>query len=490
MKTRIATVLAVVCLGSAVNSQPASVAPPRPELVSSAAQDAVAWVESHEAEFRAAALHLHEFAEPAWQEVRSAGLLADLMERHGFRVQRGVAGLPTAFVASWGSGQPIIGVLAEYDALPGLSQKAGGTTRDEVQAGAPGHGCGHNLFGPASCAAALGIKAAMEKRQIAGTVRLYGCPAEETVEGKVYMARAGLFNDLDACLCWHPSDTNEVWTGSSTAMNSFEVVFRGRTAHAGGAPWSGRSALDAVELMNAGVNFLREHMPTTARIHYVIPEGGKAPNVVPDYARVWYFVRSVDRKSVEELYGRVLKCAEGAALMTETTREVKFITGVHNRLPNRVLSAVVHRHLTTLGLPRHTEEELSYARALQRSLGLEETGIDTEIRPFDEPKELGGGSTDVADVNWIVPCAGDLRVATAPIDVPAHHWGFVSSSGSTIGLKGMLTVGKVLAASGVEILLRSDVREQARAEFREKTKGQPYKCPLPADQKPLYDPHR
>ncbi|MHB9029726.1 MAG: amidohydrolase, partial [Candidatus Latescibacterota bacterium] len=409
---------------------------------------------------------------------------ADLLERNGFRVERGVADMPTAFVASWGSGKPIIGILAEYDALPGLSQKAATPTRQIVETGAPGHGCGHNLFGTGSSAAAIAMKAAMEKYKIPGTVRLYGCPAEETFIGKVYMARAGLFNDLDACLCWHPGGGNSVGTGSSTAVNSFEVIFRGKTAHAGSAPWGGRSALDAVELMNSGVNFLREHVSLNARIHYMIKDGGEAPNIVPDYARVWYYVREADRKSVEALYARVLKCAEGAAIMTETTMEVNFITGVYNRLPNRVLSEVVHRNLTEIGLPKYREEELNYARALQKTIGAGENGISAEISPLGDGRGIAGGSTDVADVNWIVPTAGDLSVATSPTGVPGHHWGIVSSSGSTIGLKGMLTVGKVLAASGIEILMRPEIREKATAEFREKTKGFTYKSPLPDGQKP------
>jgi aminobenzoyl-glutamate utilization protein B len=447
-------------------------------------KEAIAWVNAHEKELGDAALAIHGFVEMGLEEFKSSRLLADLLEKNGFRVERGVADLPTAFVASWGSGKPIIGILAEYDALPGLSQKAATPTRQEMTPGGPGHGCGHNLFGVGSSAAAMAMKAAMEKYKIPGTVRLYGCPAEETFIGKVYMARAGLFNDLDACLCWHPGSGNSVGTGSSTAVNSFEVIFRGKTAHAGSAPWGGRSALDAVELMNSGVNFLREHVSPNAKIHYMIKDGGEAPNIVPDYARVWYYVREADRKSVEALYTRVLKCAEGAATMTETTMEVNFITGVYNRLPNRVLCEVVHRNLTEIGLPMYTEEEQRYARALQKSVGAEEKGINTEISPLGDGRGIAGGSTDVADVNWIVPMAGDLSVATSPTGVPGHHWGIVSSSGSTIGIKGMLAVGKVLAASGIEILLRPEIREKATAEFKEKTKGFTYKSPLPEGQKP------
>jgi aminobenzoyl-glutamate utilization protein B len=328
------------------------------------------------------------------------------------------------------------------------------------------------------------MKAAMEKHQLSGTVRLYGTPAEETIIGKVYMAKAGFFNDLDACLVWHPSGENKVHVDSNRALNSFKVIFHGKTAHAAGDPWSGRSALDAVELMSVGVNYLREHCRESVRIHSIIEDGGKAPNIVPDYARVWYFVRDSSRPVVEETYNRVLKCAEGAALMTGTTMEVNLITGVYNYLPNRVISEVLQNNLTSIGAPVFQPQEIQFARALQKSLGVEEKDPPTKIEPLGDGKGLSGGSTDASDVSWITPTSGEMGIVCVPEGTPGHHWGVTASTGSPLGLKGMVTAGKVLAASGVELLMTPEILEKARAEFREKTKDSPYKSPIPDGQKP------
>ncbi|MHB9030749.1 MAG: amidohydrolase [Candidatus Latescibacterota bacterium] len=452
--------------------------------INDAKQTAVRWVDGNRKAFEDAAIAIHGFAEIGLEEYQSSKALADLMEKNGFQVERGVADMPTAFVATFGSGKPIIGILAEYDALPGLSQKASQPVQQPVVSGAPGHGCGHNLLGAGSCAAAVAMKAAMEKHTLSGTVRLYGCPAEETIIGKVYMAKAGLFNDLDACLVWHPSGENKVHVESNRALNSFEVTFHGKTAHAAGDPWSGRSALDAVELMSVGVNYLREHSRESVRIHSIIQDGGKAPNIVPDYSRVWYFVRDSTRKGVEETYDRVLKCAEGAALMTGTTMKVNLITGVYNYLPNRVISEVLQQNLTAIGAPGFQPQEVQFARALQKSLGAEEKGPKTQIEPLGDGKGLSGGSTDASDVSWIVPTSGEMGVVCNPEGTPGHHWGVTASSGSTLGLKGMATAGKVLAASGVELLMTPGILEKARAEFKEKTKDSPYKSPIPDGQKP------
>jgi len=446
--------------------------------------DAVEWIEAHREMFEEAALAIHGFAETALLEHRSSGYLADMLERGGFTVERGVAGLPTAFVATYGSGKPVIGVLAEYDALPGLSQKPAVPYQEPLVENAPGHGCGHNLFGTGSTAAAMAIKAVMEKHGLAGTVKLFGCPAEETVIGKVYMARAGVFDGLDVCFNWHPGSRNRVHLGSNNALNNFEITFHGRTAHAAADPEKGRSALDAVELMNAGVNFLREHVKETVRIHYVIKDGGRAPNIVPERATVWYFVRDVNRGGVEEVYERVLKCAEGAALMTGTTYEVNFITGVHNYLPNHVLSEVVYRNLERLGPVEFTEEEQAFAKEMQKNIGKEEKGLSTEIEKFEEPKRIGRASTDASDVSWIVPLNGELTTVCNPLGVPGHSWCVVASSGSSVGLKGMIHAAKVLASSGVDVLLDPGIVEKARSEFMEKTEGKPYKSPLPEGQRP------
>jgi aminobenzoyl-glutamate utilization protein B len=298
------------------------------------------------------------------------------------------------------------------------------------------------------------------------------------------MAKEGVFNGLDACFVWHPGTENKVNLGISRAMNSFEVIFRGKTAHGAGNPWMGRSALDAVELMNAGVNYMREHLKDPVRIHYVINDGGDAPNIVPDYAKVWYFVRDVDRPSVDEVYKRVLKCAEGAALMTETTMEVNLITGVYDYLPNHILSEIVDKNLRAVGAPQFNDKEQAFAREIQKNLDIKEEGLSTKIEAFEEPTGVSGGSTDCADVSWIVPTNGELGIVSFPINTPGHSWAIVSSSATSIGFKGMITAAKVLATSSIEVLMDKNSIQKARKEFDEKTEGFIYKSAVPANQKP------
>jgi len=447
-------------------------------------QQAIEWVGANKTMLDKASLAIWNFAETELEEYKSSEYLANMLERNGFAVERGVADMPTAFVATYGTGKPVIGILAEYDALPGLSQKADTTSKEPLVPAEPGHGCGHNLFGVGSAAGAMAIKSVMEKNGLSGTIKLFGCPAEETLVGKVYMAKAGIFEGLDICFDWHPGNKNEVGLGSSKAMNNFEVTFHGRTAHGSGDPWNGRSALDAVELMNIGVNFLREHVEPTARIHYVIPDAGMAPNIVPDYARVWYFVREKDRKSAEQLYERVLKVASGAATMTETTHEVYLITGVYNKLVNRVVAELLYKNLQLAGMPQFTEKEQEFARQLQKSFGKEEKGLNTEIEEFTEPNEpTRGGSTDVAEVSWLAPTAS-LRTVCWPIETPGHSWGVVTCCGSPIGLKGMVVAAKTFAAAGIEVLTDPGIVEKAQAEFKKKTKNFTYKNAVPNEQKP------
>jgi len=447
-------------------------------------KEAINLIETNHRKFEKAALAIYEFAETSLEEYKSSEYLADMLEQGGFTVERGTADMPTAFIAVYGSGKPVVGILAEYDALPGLSQKQALTSKEAIEKGDPGHGCGHNLFGAASTAAALAIKAVMEKHNLSGTVKLFGCPAEETGIGKVYMAKAGVFDGLDACFSWHPGTKNEVRLGSNNAVNSFEIIFRGKTAHAAADPHNGRSALDAVELMNAGVNFLREHVKDSVRIHYVIKDGGEAPNIVPDYTRVWYFVRDINRKGVEEVYARVLKCAEGAVIMTETTMEVNLITGVYNYLPNNTLSLVMHENFLMVGPPEFTEEEQAFAKEMQKNLGISQDGVSTKIEELKKPEKIARASTDVSDVTWIVPTSGELTVVTAPLEIPWHSWAVCSSSSSSIGLKGMNTAAKVLAASSIEVLMDKNIVEKARKEFDKKTDGFIYKSALTDGQKP------
>lgn len=452
-------------------------------------KEAFSWLDTNMTELAKINEKIWSYAEVAMEEYESAELLASYLEKKGFKVTRGVASMPTAFVAVYGSGEPVIGILAEYDALPGLSQKPV-PSKQPVEEGKPGHGCGHNIFGTASTAAAVAMKEVMEKQKLSGTIKLFGCPAEETVVGKVFMARDGVFDGLSCCIQWHPSSVNGVSLGSSNALNQFEVEFFGKTAHAAGDPWRARSALDAIELTNIGLNYLREHLKPTARIHYVILDGGDAPNVVPDYARAWYYVRDINRESAEKDYERVLKIIEGAAKMTETIYKIRFISGVHEMLSNRPGNEIVYSNLLLVGPPQFTEEEQAYAKEIQKNLGIEEKGLKKEIEPFKLPKRSwGGGSTDVAEVSWLTPTTS-LGVAFKPEGTPGHHWAAVACGGMSIGHKAMITAAKVMAASGIDFLTNPGIIKKMRAEWMERKEGKEYKSPLPVDLEPPVKPKK
>jgi aminobenzoyl-glutamate utilization protein B len=461
----------------------------KPAKLTPLKKEALAWVDAAIPELSKLNDEIWRAAEVAMEEYRSSEVLASYLEGAGFKVEKGVAGLPTAFVGTYGSGQPVIGFLAEYDALPGLSQDRA-TVKKPITEGAPGHGCGHNIFGVASVASAVALKDVMARNHIAGTLKVFGCPAEETVEGKVFMARAGAFDGLSCCIQWHPSSENEVSLESSNALNQFEVEFFGRTAHAAGDPWSGRSALDGIELTDVGLNFLREHLQPTARIHYVILDGGGAPNVVPDYARAWYYVRDIDRDSVERDYEWVLKVIEGAALMSGTTYQVRFKSGVHEMLPNRTGAEVVYSNLLLVGAPGFTEEEQSFAKEIQKSLGVEEKGLSTKVKPFSLPeKSWGSGSTDVAEVSWLTPTT-DLGVAFKPIGTPGHHWSSVACAGMSVAHKCLSTAAKVMAVSCLDFLAQPQTVQKMRDEWTARKKGKEYKSPLPADLQPRVVPRK
>lgn len=435
-------------------------------------------------DIRTMSMALWTYSETALRETQSADLLAGILEQDGFTVERGVAGMPTAFVASYGSGAPVIGILAEYDALPGVGNAPEPRRTPRDDAVTSGHGCGHNLFGAGSVGGAMALKAAMDAHGLAGTIRLYGTPAEETVVGKVYMAKAGVFDDVDAVIEWHPGDDTGVRNQPGRAMNNFEVEFFGQAAHAASDPWNGRSALDAVELMNFGVNLMREHVRPSTRIHYVMPRAGEAPNVVPEYARVWYYVRDVDRESVEQWYQWILKIAEGAALGTRTEHKVFLTTGVHEYNLNRPLQEALHANLLFVGPPAFTDQEQAFARELQRYLEIEEKGFATEIDPLaDEPEPASGGSTDVAEVSYITPTAG-FNIATAAADVPWHSWATTACHGTDAGVKGAVVAAKVIALTGTDLLTDAALREAAKAFFDEQTGGKPYISPIPQDQDP------
>jgi aminobenzoyl-glutamate utilization protein B len=424
-----------------------------------------------------------EYAEIALLEYESSKLLDEILESEGFAVEKDVAGLPTAFVATYGSGSPVLGILAEYDALPGLSQDDKPFKQELVKEGA-GHGCGHNLFGAGSLGATLGLKEIMEKYCLKGTLKLYGCPAEEDIGGKLYMARDGLFNDLDVCLAWHPDYDTSVDVDGSQAIDDLKIEFFGKTAHAAFDPWMGNSALDAVEMMTFGINLLREHVKPSVRIHYVIMEGGKVPNVVPDYAKVWLWVRDSDRAGVKKVVQKVEKIIKGSAIATGTTSKIQYLGSYHEMLVNIRGSEVMQKNLEKIGAPTYTDEEIDYARRIQKEADVEEKGMRSEIEKLKEPpKDPVGGSTDVAEVSWIAPTL-HLSTACAPYGIPWHSWAVVASSKHPIGYKGMILAAKVMATTGLELLLDPKTLAEVKKEFKEKIKDYTYKSGIPPDQKP------
>jgi aminobenzoyl-glutamate utilization protein B len=424
-----------------------------------------------------------EYAEIALLEHESSKLLEGILEGQGFTVEKDVAGLPTAFVATYGSGAPVIGILAEYDALPGLSQDSKPFKRVLIE-GEAGHGCGHNLFGAGSLGAALGLKEVMEKHGLKGTLKLFGCPAEEDVGGKLYMARDGLFDDLDVCLAWHPDYETSVDVDGSQAIDDMKIEFFGKAAHAAFDPWMGRSASDAVEMLTFGINLLREHIKPSVRIHYVITEGGKVPNVVPEHAQVWLWVRDSDRAGVKEVVQRVEKIIEGAAIATGTTSKIHYQGSYHEMLVNIKGSEIMQKNLEKIGPPTYTNDELDYARQIQKEAGVEEKGMRFEIEDLKEPPEdPAGGSTDVAEVSWIVPTL-HLSTACAPYGIPWHSWAVVASSKHPIGYKGMFLAAKVLATTGLDFLCDPETLAEVKKEFKEKTKDYTYKSGIRPDQKP------
>lgn len=445
-------------------------------------REAVASVDHHADELVNLSDSIWGFAETALREHRSSKLLADYAERQGFTVERGIAGLPTAFVASYGEGRPIIGILGEYDALPGLSQKAT-SAKEPLTAGAAGHGCGHNLFGAASLGAALAIKEEIAAGRIRGTIRFYGTPAEETVGGKVYMARDGVFDDLDACLAWHPDEKTQADAHPTQAVIDLAVEFHGKAAHAAYDPWNGKSALDGLQLFADGIEMLREHVKPTARMHYVIQNGGDVPNVVPEYAKLWLWIRDASRSDMEETLRRARMIAQGAALMAEVEAKVTIQSGSWEMLVNQPGAKLVDENLAWLGPIRFTEEEQAFARAIQRATGVEEKGVDGAIHPLAD-QELEGGSSDVADVSWLVPTI-NLVTTTAPVGTPWHAWPVVATGGMSIGHKGMLHAAKTLAATMVDLYRKPGALEAVRADFLAKKKGTVYKAYLPDGPPPL-----
>ncbi|MFN4976594.1 MAG: amidohydrolase [Bacteroidota bacterium] len=421
-------------------------------------------------QYKKVALQIWGHAELGYKEVKSSALLQETLKKEGFTVETGVAEIPTAFVATYGSGQPVIGILAEFDALPGLAQEAV-PEKKSIAGQAGGHGCGHHLFGTASVAAGIEIKKLIEEKKLTGTIKVYGCPAEEGGSGKVYMVRAGLFNNVDAVIHWHPGNENGVTMTSALANSSAKFRFYGLSAHAAGSPENGRSSLDAVESMNYMVNLMREHVPQETRIHYVITSGGKAPNVVPDYAEVYYYVRHPKRDQVKQIFNRVVNAAKAAALGTETKMEYEIIGGTHDLLLNKSLAEVMQKNLVSVGGVNYTAEERAFAEKIQSSFNFKYPAVDeaANIKPLKVETDAGGGSTDVGDVSYAVPTVG-LRAATWAPGTPAHSWQAVACGGTEIGTKGMNVAAKTMAMTAIDLFTKPALIQQAKEEFT-KLKG-------------------
>ncbi|WP_207592297.1 amidohydrolase [Halomontanus rarus] len=452
---------------------------------------------------------LEEMARRIWEtpelglhEEESAQILIDRLREAGFDLEVGIGGMPTAFVASYGDGGPTVGILGEYDALPGLSQRVT-AEREPLEAGGPGHGCGHNLFGVAGVGAAIAVKRAIERGDLAGTVEFYGCPAEETLVGKVFMARDGAFDDLDAAITWHPSDLTTPRLGRTLALDSIQFTFDGVSAHAAASPESGRSALDAVELANTGVEYLREHIPESARVHYVITDGGDAPNVVPATATVWYYVRAPTRTEVDHISDWLTDIADAAAAMTRTEVERRYVTGCWDYLPNRTVTDVIWETMQDLGTVGYTDEDRAFASELRDTVpderivarledvpedhadGVREESLYDEPVPTFDEGDVGGGSSDVGDVSWLVP-TGQFRATTWAVGTPGHSWQAVAANGD-FGIAGAVYAAKVLGGTAHTLLSKPSVLETAQVEFDESTDDRSYVSPLPADTEPPFD---
>ena len=394
-------------------------------------------VEHHKSELIKLSDKIWASAETAFEEYKSSELLADYAEKNGFILERGVAGMPTAFVASYGTGKPVISILGEFDALPGISQKAQ-PTKEPLEAGAGGHGCGHNLFGAGSLGAAIAIKELIEQGKIKGTVKFFGTPSEEKFFGKIWMVREGLWNNVDVNISWHPGANIEADVQSSLALVDFKVEFFGQAAHASADPWNGRSASDALEIYTTGINYYREHVKPTVRMHYHIQDGGQVVNVVPDYSRLWMRVRDTKREGMMPVYERVMKMAEGAAIMANVDYKVSLISGIYEVLVNRNGGEIMQNNLELLGPINYTDQEIAFGKKIQEVTGKKEVGMDSSINPLRQTLEHpGGGSTDVGDVSWNVPNI-NLSVTTAPKDTPWHSWAVVACGGMSIGHKGMV----------------------------------------------------
>ena len=447
-------------------------------LPSSIANEKKAVIQSLEAkkqQYVDVATNIWNLAELGYKEGKSANLLQSMLKEEGFTIETGVAGIPTAFTATFGSGSPVIGVLGEYDALPGFSQDAV-PFKKELSGNTNGHACGHHLFGSASAAAAIAVKNWLKTTGRKGTIRFYGTPAEEGGAGKVYMVRAGLFQDVDAVIHWHPGDDNNANPISSLSNKSAKFRFRGIASHAAASPERGRSALDAVEALNYMVNMMREHIPEKSRVHYVITRGGEAPNVVPAFAEVYYYIRHPEMDVVKDLFNRVTKAAEGAALGTGTTMDYEVIHGVYNLLPNQILSTNLYENLKTVGGVNYDKTEEDFALKIFPSLNRKDVNISDAalVKPYADQSDEAFGSTDVGDISWLVPTAG-ISSATWVPGTAAHSWQAVAAGGMSIGHKGMMVAAKTMALTIMDCLVSPEMLKNAKLELLKRRGGDQFK---------------
>ncbi|WP_432695258.1 amidohydrolase [Marinobacterium sp. YM272] len=425
-----------------------------------------------------------EYAEVGFEEFKSSNTLVEWIESEGFEItERNIAGIDTSWVASFGSGSPVIGILTEYDALPDLGNEAVPSETPRKDGTTSGHGCGHNLIGTGAIGGAVALKRRMEKAGITGTLRVYGCPAEELLAGKNYMAKAGVFDDLDACLHWHPMNMNTTFNIATVASADLKVEWHGKNAHAGGAPWEGRSALHASELFTHGINTMREHIVPEARMHYYVENGGSAVNVIPDKSSIVFRYRGPNAADVQKNLDWIRDIAKGAALMTQTKVDITEMAACYDVLPNQVLSDRVYSHLEQFQVPEWTEEEQAFARNLQREAGYPEDGMATDMTADFRGASMGG-STDVGDISYITPTMGVL-VAAWPLHVQPHHWGATASNGMSLGHKAAVKAAQVLAATGLDLLTDPDLLEAATEEFKQRTGGKPYKSMCTAEAHPI-----
>ena len=442
-------------------------------------------INNHQQQFEKVALQIWDIAEVGYQEYQSSSLLKESLAREGFRIEENVANIPTAFIAEYGEGSPVIGILGEFDALPGLAQTAS-PYKEKYKDNIAGHACGHHLFGAGSAWASVVVKEWLTRNNKTGTIRFYGTPAEEGGSGKVYMARDGLFDDVDVVLHWHPSSQNHARPRTSNSNKSAKFSFEGISAHAAGAPDKGRSALDGVESMNMMVNLMREHMPQDSRIHYVITKGGLAPNVVPDEAEVYYYVRHPKRQMVEKLFNRVVKAAKGAAMGTETTVSFEVIHGNYSLMPNDTLQKIMHEKLSARGGVTYSSKENKFANTIYKTLLSPTAQVGDQEKVLSYKPTHGHGSTDVGDVSWLVPTAG-LRISTWVPGTAAHSWQAVAAGGTTIGLKGTKLAAEILSETAIEIYLDPSIASKAKQEL-EKRVGEGFNyVPLLGDRKPPLD---